>query len=125
MILYHDPSSHRAISLQNLKINWKESKLHILKKKKKRKVKLSLCLIVDALWHEDIWEVGGIAPLFLISALGGGEWSASHPGSFTTEERTPQSPLETKLSGPQSWSGISGVEKNLACQGTKTRPSSS
>jgi hypothetical protein len=26
---------------------------------------------------------GGIAPLFLTSALDGGEWSASHPGRFT------------------------------------------
>jgi hypothetical protein len=27
--------------------------------------------------------------IFLTSAIAGGEWSASHPGSFTPEERAP------------------------------------
>jgi hypothetical protein len=31
--------------------------------------------------YEDVWGSGGIAPTFLISALDGGEWSASHPGT--------------------------------------------
>jgi hypothetical protein len=34
-------------------------------------------------------DSGGIAPPFLTSALDGGEWSASRPGSFTTGERSP------------------------------------
>jgi hypothetical protein len=34
--------------------------------------------------HEDVWGNGGIAAPFLISALDGGEWSASRPGHFTT-----------------------------------------
>jgi hypothetical protein len=32
---------------------------------------------------------GGIAPLFLTSALDGSEWSASRLGSFTPGERAP------------------------------------
>jgi hypothetical protein len=35
------------------------------------------------------WGTGGIAPPFLISALDGGECSASHPGRFTPGERAP------------------------------------
>jgi hypothetical protein len=33
---------------------------------------MSLCLINSALWREDIWGSGGIAPPFLTSALDGG-----------------------------------------------------
>jgi hypothetical protein len=32
---------------------------------------------------------GGIAPQFLVSAVNGGEWSASHPGRLPPEERAP------------------------------------
>jgi hypothetical protein len=32
---------------------------------------------------------GGIASLFLTSALDGGEWSASRPGRFNLGERAP------------------------------------
>jgi hypothetical protein len=34
-------------------------------------------------------ESGGTAPPFLISALDGGEWSASHTGCFTSGEIAP------------------------------------
>jgi hypothetical protein len=43
-------------------------------------IKLPLC-------HEDVWESGGIAPPFLTSVLGGGEWSASLSGYFISGER--------------------------------------
>jgi len=33
------------------------------------------------------WGSGGILHAFLTSALGGGEWSASHPGRFNPGER--------------------------------------
>jgi hypothetical protein len=46
-------------------------------------VKFSLCLITTP------WGSGGIAPLFLTSALDGGEWSASCPGRFTRREIAP------------------------------------
>jgi hypothetical protein len=55
----------------------------------KSEVKLSLCLTNKALRHEGVWGSGCIAPTFLISALIGGEWSASHPGRFTPGERAP------------------------------------
>jgi hypothetical protein len=42
-----------------------------------------LCLIRQALCHEDTWGTGGIAPSFLTSALDGGEWSVSRPSRFT------------------------------------------
>jgi hypothetical protein len=34
-----------------------------------KKIKLSLCLLNQALGHEDVWENGGIDPPFLTSAL--------------------------------------------------------
>jgi hypothetical protein len=37
----------------------------------------------------------------LTLALGGGEWSASHPGRFTPRE-SPWYPLDRRLGGPQS-----------------------
>jgi hypothetical protein len=37
--------------------------------------------------HEAVWGNGGIALPFLMSALDGGEWSASRPGRFTPRER--------------------------------------
>jgi hypothetical protein len=101
-----------------------------------------------ALWHVDIWERGGIAPPFLISARDGGEWSASRPCNFTpgipwigswvgprvcldalVKRETctsgnsqvgrwvisftplllyPRYPLDRKLVGPQSRSGLCG-----------------
>jgi hypothetical protein len=57
------------------------------------------------------WGSGGIAPPFLTSGLGGGEWSTSRPGRFTPGEAPPV-PI-----GPQSLSGCCGEEKNLAPPG--------
>jgi hypothetical protein len=37
--------------------------------------------------HEDVWWNGGTAPLFLISALDGDEWSASRLDCFIHGER--------------------------------------
>jgi hypothetical protein len=62
-----------------------------------KKGKLSLCLINQALHHEDIWGSSGIAPPFWILAL---------------------------LGGPQSWSGRCGEEKNLAPLGMEPSPTS-
>jgi len=47
----------------------------------------------------------------LTSALDGGEWSASHPGHFTPQGKSPWYPLDGKLGGPQSRSGHGGEEK--------------
>jgi hypothetical protein len=46
-------------------------------------------------------------------ALDGGEWSTSHPSPFTPEEKSPVT------SGPQSWSGHCGKEKNPTLPGIK------
>jgi hypothetical protein len=52
-----------------------------------QKENLSVCLISQALCHEDIWGNADIAPPFLTSALGGGEWPASRPFRFNAGER--------------------------------------
>jgi hypothetical protein len=64
---------------------------------------LALCLINYALFHDDLWGSGGIAPSFLTSALDGGEWSLSRPGRFTPDQ-------DRRLGGPQSRSGSCGEE---------------
>jgi len=48
-------------------------------------------------------------PLLLISALGAGEWSPSHPCSFIPRKE-PLYPLKRRLGGPQRRSGWSGEE---------------
>jgi hypothetical protein len=53
------------------------------------KVKLSVCLINEAPHHEDTWGSGGTAPSFFMSALNGGEQSASNLSHFTLGERAP------------------------------------
>jgi hypothetical protein len=71
---------------------------------------LSVCLINEALRHEDVWGSGNIAPPFLTSALDGVKLSASRPGGFTRRERPPVS----IGCGPQSRSVRCGVGKNLS-----------
>jgi hypothetical protein len=63
---------------------------------------------------------GGIAPLFLISQLDGGEWSVSRSGRFIAMEGVPG----THWVGPGA--GLdNGEEKNLlALPGIETRQSS-
>jgi hypothetical protein len=60
-----------------------ETKLNIGCKVKGKNIKFSLCLINQALCHEDIWGNGSITPPFLNSTLDEGEWSDSRPGCFT------------------------------------------
>jgi hypothetical protein len=47
--------------------------------------------------------------IFLTSALDGGEWSASHPGHFTPEERAPGTHCIGGWVGPRT--GLDDVEK--------------
>jgi hypothetical protein len=49
-----------------------------------------------------IWVIGGIAPSFLISALGEGEWSALRPGRFTPGEIAPSTRLIGDLVRPRA-----------------------
>jgi hypothetical protein len=48
----------------------------------------------------------------LTSALDGGEWSASRPGRFAPQGKSPWYPLDRRLGGPQSRAGRGGEEKN-------------
>jgi hypothetical protein len=75
----------------------------------KIKVNLSLCLINQALCHQDIWGSGGIAPPFLTSSLDGGVWSASRPGRFTLRERVRSIQWIGNWMGPRA--GLEGIEK--------------
>jgi hypothetical protein len=62
--------------------------------------------------HENVWESGGIVPLFLTSELDAGELSDSRPGCFAFLERTSLDKRTGCLGGPQSRSGRCGEEKN-------------
>jgi hypothetical protein len=48
-------------------------------------------MLNEAPLHEGVCGSGGIAPPFLTSALGGGDWSAPCCGRFTPGERAPVS----------------------------------
>jgi hypothetical protein len=61
--------------------------------------------------------------VFLTSALVGGEWSASRPGCFTPRRKSPQYPLNKRLSGPQSWSGTWRTESSWLYQYSNYDPS--
>jgi hypothetical protein len=60
--------------------------------------------------------------IFLTSALGGGEWSASRPGRFITGERAPCTHCIGGWAGPRA--GLDDVEKRkfLTLQGLELRP---
>jgi hypothetical protein len=83
----------------------------------KVKLTFSLFLINLAPHNEDVWVRGGIAPLFLISALDGGEWSASRPCHFTPEETVRGIHWEMRVSVPQSQSGRFGERNFFPLQG--------
>jgi hypothetical protein len=55
-------------------------------------------------------EVDVYIHIDLISALVGGEWSASFPGRFTPGGKCPRYLLDRRLGGPQSRSGRGGEE---------------
>jgi hypothetical protein len=61
--------------------------------------------------------------VFLISALVGGEWSASRPGRFTAGEKASRYHLDRRLGWPQNRSGQRGEDKNVVPIGTRTSTS--
>jgi hypothetical protein len=84
-----------------------------------------VCLINQALRHEGVWESEDIAPPFLISALDGGEWSASRLGRLIAGETAPGTHWMGRLVGPLSQSGRYGEEKHLCpLPGIEPRPPS-
>jgi hypothetical protein len=66
--------------------NW-DSSASVFTSIEVKKVKISLCLIREALLHEYIWGSGDVEPPFLTSALCRVEWSVSRPYRFTIGER--------------------------------------
>jgi hypothetical protein len=79
----------------------------------KVKVKLSLCFFNWIPHHKRVlgeWKYSSTHSL--ISALDGGEWSASRPGRFTPQGKSLSYPFDRRLGGPQSRSGRGGEEKN-------------
>jgi hypothetical protein len=48
----------------------------------------------------------------LVSAVDGGKWSASQHQPLYPQGKSPWYPLDTRLGGPQSYSGRGGEEKN-------------
>jgi hypothetical protein len=63
------------------------------------------------------WGVN-IAPLFLTSALDGGECSASRLGHFTPGGK--KYPFDKRLVGPENPPGRYGAKKNLVNTGNRT-----
>jgi hypothetical protein len=59
-----------------------------------KKVKLSLCLITEALCHKDVSASGDIAPQFFTSEIYEVEWSASQPGRFFAGKEPPVRVME-------------------------------
>jgi hypothetical protein len=89
--------------------------------KGKGKVKLSLCLIK----HYAMKAYEGVdvqIHIFLTSALDGGEWSASRPGSFTPGERAPATHLIGSWVDPKAGLGDVGKRKFLTLPGLELRP---
>jgi hypothetical protein len=88
----------------------------------KGNIKLSLFLINQTLYHEDILGCEGTAPSFLTSALDGGELVSSIPRPlYPPLENRPWYPLDRRRGGPQSRSRCC-EEKNLAMPGIAPRP---
>jgi hypothetical protein len=71
--------------------------------------------------HKDVWGSEGIAPLLLISALGGSEWSASR---FTPGETASDTHCIKGWVGPRA--GLDAMEKrkNVPLPGIKLQHSS-
>jgi hypothetical protein len=72
--------------------------------------------------HEGVWGSGCIIHVFLTSALVGGEWSASHPGRFTSKEIASGTSCIGGWVGPRG--GMDAVEKDFVLPGIEIRPSS-
>jgi hypothetical protein len=58
------------------------------------------------LHFEDAWGSGYITPPLLTTALNGGEWSTSSSNRFTPGGKSSRNPLDMRLGGSQSRSGL-------------------
>jgi hypothetical protein len=86
----------------------------------KCKVKLSLHLIKHHARKID-WESDGIGPLFLASALDGGEWSALRPWPCYSRWKNSWVPLYRRLDAAHSWSRRCRVEI-ISCPFREPKP---
>jgi hypothetical protein len=69
----------------------------MLVKLKNVEVKVALGLVKERPHDECVWGSGGLALQFLTLAVDGGEWSASCPCHFTSQEGSFLYPLHRKL----------------------------
>jgi hypothetical protein len=84
------------------------------------KVKLSLCLTVYALRHEDVWGNGCIDPSFLDHGTSWRRVVSFTPRTLYPRGRSHRCPLDRRLDGPQSRYGRYGEVKILVPAGTWT-----
>jgi hypothetical protein len=81
----------------------------------KEVVRMWSCSVLNHLsntWCRHVGN-GGIAPLFLTSALNGGEWSASCPGRFNNRNRAPSTNRIGRVGLGDGMYGHCGVENSL------------
>jgi hypothetical protein len=83
-------------------------------------LKFSLCLITEALCHEDIWEIGDVPPPFFTLVLDGGKWLASYPGCFSPGERGPSTHWTGGQMGPRAC--VDAVENIKSCLCQEVNP---
>jgi hypothetical protein len=73
-------------------------------------------MLKKALTHEGVRGSGGVTPLFLTTALFGGEWSAL-PVRFTSRPSPPGYKLDRRLGGPRARQPVASnnVIRQLLC----------
>jgi hypothetical protein len=64
------------------------------------------CFSTYALYHKDVWESGGIAPLVSTSTLAGGERARFMSSPLYLQGKIPQYPLCRRLGGPPEESNL-------------------
>jgi len=76
------------------------------------------CACYGGIWTAEVWLHS-----FLNAALDGGEWSGSRPDRFIPGKKTPRHPLNRKLGGQKSRSGLSWEWKVIYhCRNCATIP---
>jgi hypothetical protein len=108
-------TNSEAITLLHVFVTW-----HCKNFNGKGKV---ILMLNQALHHEGKWGSGGIAQPFLTPALDEGQWSASHLGCFTPEERSWSILWRGSLEGPRA--GLDTVvNRNISCSWHESNPDS-
>jgi hypothetical protein len=101
----------------------------VLCKKNKEKIAADISVsygkgkIHQASHHKEVWGSGSIVPSFLSLTLDGGEWLASHPGRFASEERSPSTHGIVVWLGPRA--NMDAMEKKITYFRRESNPGSS